>query len=103
MAAAALLAAHPDPSDVDIDGALTGNLCRCGTYQRIRAAVHRAAVRAYRGRLADDRWLDDDLVRIRPVPPGRRHRAGVVGAGSGTALRSEARRLPHRERRSDRR
>jgi isoquinoline 1-oxidoreductase alpha subunit len=43
MAAAALLAAKPDPSDADIDAALSGNICRCGTYQRIRAAVHRAA------------------------------------------------------------
>ena len=43
MAAAALLAAKPDPSDADIDSALSGNICRCGTYQRIRAAVHRAA------------------------------------------------------------
>ena len=49
MAAAALLAANPDPSDADIDAALTGNLCRCGTYQRIRAAVHRAAVLAKEG------------------------------------------------------
>jgi isoquinoline 1-oxidoreductase subunit alpha len=43
MAAAALLASKPVPSDADIDAALSGNLCRCGTYQRIRAAVHRAA------------------------------------------------------------
>ncbi|WP_149195788.1 (2Fe-2S)-binding protein [Luteimonas suaedae] len=43
MSAAALLAAVPSPSDGDIDQALSGNLCRCGTYQRIRAAVHRAA------------------------------------------------------------
>jgi isoquinoline 1-oxidoreductase subunit alpha len=43
MAAAGLLAAKPDPSDSDIDTALSANLCRCGTYQRIRAAVHRAA------------------------------------------------------------
>jgi isoquinoline 1-oxidoreductase subunit alpha len=42
MAAAALLAAHPHPSDADIDTAMT-NICRCGTYQRIRRAVHRAA------------------------------------------------------------
>ena len=42
MAAAALLAANPKPSDADIDKAMT-NICRCGTYQRIRAAVHRAA------------------------------------------------------------
>ena len=43
MAASALLAAKPDPTDADIDAALSGNICRCGTYQRIRAAVHRAA------------------------------------------------------------
>ena len=49
MSAAALLAAKPDPSDADIDAALTGNICRCGTYQRIRAAVHRAAVLAKEG------------------------------------------------------
>jgi isoquinoline 1-oxidoreductase subunit alpha len=43
MAAAALLMAQPRPTDADIDTALSANLCRCGTYQRIRAAVHRAA------------------------------------------------------------
>ena len=43
MAAAALLAARPRPTDAEIDAALSGNICRCGTYQRIRAAVHRAA------------------------------------------------------------
>ena len=43
MSATALLAAKPDPSDADIDAALSGNICRCGTYQRVRAAVHRAA------------------------------------------------------------
>jgi isoquinoline 1-oxidoreductase alpha subunit len=43
MAAAALLAQKPKPSDADIDAAMSGNLCRCGTYQRIRGAVHRAA------------------------------------------------------------
>ena len=43
MAAAALLAQKPKPTDADIDAAMSGNLCRCGTYQRIRTAVHRAA------------------------------------------------------------
>ncbi len=43
MSAAALLAAKSDPTDADIDAALSGNICRCGTYQRVRAAVHRAA------------------------------------------------------------
>ena len=43
LAAVALLKAKPKPTDSDIDAALSGNLCRCGTYQRIRNAVHRAA------------------------------------------------------------
>jgi isoquinoline 1-oxidoreductase alpha subunit len=43
MSAAALLAVKPDPSDADIDAAMAGNLCRCGTYPRIRKAIHRAA------------------------------------------------------------
>ncbi len=43
MSAAALLALKPDPSDADIDAAMAGNLCRCGTYPRIRKAIHRAA------------------------------------------------------------
>jgi isoquinoline 1-oxidoreductase alpha subunit len=43
MSAAALLARTPQPTDADIDAALAGNICRCGTYQRIRAAVHTAA------------------------------------------------------------
>ena len=43
MSAAVLLREKPDPSDVEIDEAMSGNICRCGTYPRIRAAVHRAA------------------------------------------------------------
>jgi aerobic-type carbon monoxide dehydrogenase small subunit (CoxS/CutS family) len=43
MSAAALLAKNPKPTDADIDAAMAGNLCRCGTYQRIRAAIHLAA------------------------------------------------------------
>jgi isoquinoline 1-oxidoreductase alpha subunit len=43
MQAAALLAATPNPTDQDIDDAMQGNLCRCGTYPRIRAAIHDAA------------------------------------------------------------
>lgn len=43
MSAAALLAKNPKPSDQDIDNAMSGNICRCGTYQRIRRAIHRAA------------------------------------------------------------
>jgi isoquinoline 1-oxidoreductase subunit alpha len=43
MSASSLLAQNPKPSDADIDAAMRGNICRCGTYQRIREAVHRAA------------------------------------------------------------
>jgi isoquinoline 1-oxidoreductase alpha subunit len=43
MTAAALLKKNPHPTDADIDTALAGNLCRCGTYLRIRAGIHRAA------------------------------------------------------------
>lgn len=43
MSAVALLAAKPQPTDEDIDTAMSGNVCRCGTYDRIRRAVHRAA------------------------------------------------------------
>jgi aerobic-type carbon monoxide dehydrogenase small subunit (CoxS/CutS family) len=43
MSAVALLAKKPNPSDADIDEAMSGNICRCGTYQRIRKAIHRAA------------------------------------------------------------
>jgi len=43
MAAAALLARNPNPTDEDIDGAMDRNLCRCGTYVRIREGIHRAA------------------------------------------------------------
>jgi aerobic-type carbon monoxide dehydrogenase small subunit (CoxS/CutS family) len=46
MAAAALLAENPTPADADIDDAMSGNLCRCGTYPRIRAAIHIAAEKA---------------------------------------------------------
>jgi isoquinoline 1-oxidoreductase subunit alpha len=43
MSASALLAKTPKPTDAQIDAAMTGNICRCGTYQRIRRAIHRAA------------------------------------------------------------
>lgn len=43
MSAAALLAQNPNPSDTDIDNAMNGNICRCGTYTRIKAAIHTAS------------------------------------------------------------
>ena len=52
MQASSLLAQNPEPTDEDIDGSMSGNLCRCGTYPRIRAAIHRAA------QLAKDEQLD---------------------------------------------
>ncbi|HEX9729284.1 MAG TPA: (2Fe-2S)-binding protein [Gemmatimonadales bacterium] len=48
MSAAALLAEHPRPSDAQIDEAMSGNICRCGTYNRIRQAIHLAAEEATR-------------------------------------------------------
>ena len=52
MAAAALLKKKPKPTDADIDEAMT-NICRCGTYQRIRQAIHMAAGNGNGGRAAD--------------------------------------------------
>jgi isoquinoline 1-oxidoreductase subunit alpha len=49
MSASALLAAKPKPTDADIDAAMAGNICRCGTYQRIRRAIHRAAAMMAQG------------------------------------------------------
>jgi isoquinoline 1-oxidoreductase subunit alpha len=49
MSAAALLKTKPNPGDADIDAAMAGNLCRCGTYLRIRAAIHAAAQSAQSG------------------------------------------------------
>jgi len=49
MAASALLEAHPEPSDDDIDAAMSPILCRCGTYPRIRAAIHAAAAKIKQG------------------------------------------------------
>jgi isoquinoline 1-oxidoreductase alpha subunit len=49
MSAAALLEANPTPNDADIDAAMSGNICRCGTYPRIRRAIHRAAALLEKG------------------------------------------------------
>jgi isoquinoline 1-oxidoreductase subunit alpha len=49
MSAVALLASNPAPTDADIDAAMSGNICRCGTYPRIRKAIHRAAQLAREG------------------------------------------------------
>src|SRR5438093_2826494 len=62
MSAAALLARNPRPTDVQIDEAMDGNLCRCGTYLRIREAIRRAASAGTRG--------SPDPARPAPKPPG---------------------------------
>ncbi len=49
MAAAVLLRENPQPTDADVDECMSGNICRCGTYQRIRKAIHRAAALAVEG------------------------------------------------------
>lgn len=49
MSAVALLKTNPKPNDDDINGAMTGNICRCGTYQRIRRAIHRAVAITAKG------------------------------------------------------
>ena len=50
MAAVALLSRKPQPTDADIDAAMAGNICRCGTYQRIREAIHRVAATGRRAK-----------------------------------------------------
>jgi isoquinoline 1-oxidoreductase alpha subunit len=49
MAATALLMSNDNPTDEDINAAMSGNICRCGTYTRIRAAIHTAAASIRRG------------------------------------------------------
>ena len=49
MTAAALLAKHPKPTDAQIDAAMDGNLCRCGTYVRVREAIHKAVAAGVKG------------------------------------------------------
>ena len=58
MSATALLANNPTPSDKDIDNAMSGNLCRCGTYPRIKAAIHSVA----NGKAATDRELFTNIM-----------------------------------------
>ena len=65
MSAAALLAATPHPDDADIDAAMAGNICRCGTYVRIREAIKKAAGCIMRNR--SDRFLDAGHIAARPA------------------------------------
>ncbi len=53
MSASALLAGEPNPSDAQIDAAMSGNVCRCGTYVRVRKAIHLAAKRSQVTKIAE--------------------------------------------------
>jgi isoquinoline 1-oxidoreductase alpha subunit len=61
MSASALLAKNPHPTDADIDAAMDGNICRCGTYLRIRKAIHRAAEIAAK-KTAEPTHADAELI-----------------------------------------
>jgi isoquinoline 1-oxidoreductase subunit alpha len=63
MSASALLTKTPSPTDTQIDAAMAGNICRCGTYQRIREAIHRAA----KMQAGADQGAAEE---VRPVPEG---------------------------------
>jgi isoquinoline 1-oxidoreductase alpha subunit len=77
MSATALIAKHPQPTDAQIDEAMTGNICRCGTYQRIRAAIHRAAqIHSASGTHPGI----PGALSAGPVPSGNGHKAVVGGA-----------------------
>jgi isoquinoline 1-oxidoreductase beta subunit len=71
MSAAALLRKIPHPSDADIDAALTGNICRCGAYQRIRQAVHLAAEIQEQGRRIDHYHYDHPALIQAVTPEGQ--------------------------------
>jgi xanthine dehydrogenase iron-sulfur cluster and FAD-binding subunit A len=66
MSATALLAKNPRPSDADIDAAMSGNICRCGTYQRVREAIKSASAALGKGKKAEDAH---GTTRISIAPP----------------------------------
>jgi len=79
MSAAALLAKNPQPTDAEVDDAMTGNICRCGTYQRIREAIQRAAqMHAARQHAALEKNLKETATATTVEP-------AVVGAAAGGA------------------
>ena len=71
MSAAALLRKNPHPSDAEIDAALTGNICRCGAYQRVRRAVHLAAEIQEQGRTAATYYFDHPALIQTASPDGQ--------------------------------
>ena len=87
MTAAALLAKKPKPTDADIDGALGTHICRCGTYNRIRKAVHRAA-----GDVARRREVRSEARHraLRPLPRSRREARACAGAASRASIAAVA-------------
>ena len=101
MSAAALLAKTPKPTDQDIDSAMNGNLCRCGTYLRIRQAIHRAAaIAATRavlyiaadGRVASQLALNEEFRAIQHMIRASSHRDTFeVTVHAATAVRRPVR------------
>ena len=93
MAAAVLLREKPKPTDDDIDDGMAGNICRCGTYQRIRKAIHRAAEHASEGRRQMSEIVNLSRRRfLQAVAPSR-------AAGWSSAFTSRARTAQRRARR----
>ena len=95
MSAAALLAKTPRPTDAQIDTAMSGNICRCGTYQRIRRAIHRAARRG-RGRCqspdvrADGAFLKTAAAAGGGLVDRRRTLPAIPALGSGVRAQRPA-------------
>src|SRR6266404_4219780 len=92
MSAAALLASNPNPNDADIDAAMSGNICRCGTYPRIRAAIKQAARAIAKAREGAEMIFDhiaEDTVRSAAGPSGgtlSRRTFLMAGAAVGGGL-----------------
>src|SRR3989441_809500 len=84
MAAAALLAAHPDPSDADIDAALTGNLCRCGTYQGIWTLLPMLVAEEL-----DADWSKINVANAKAAPVYAHPTVGLQMTGGSTTTLSE--------------
>jgi len=79
MSAAALLAKNPQPTDAQIDASMTGNICRCGTYQRIREAIHRAAKMQAAPSKATAAEPAPDVEHASTVPGGRAPLVALAG------------------------
>jgi isoquinoline 1-oxidoreductase subunit alpha len=84
MSAAALLAKKPQPTDADIDEAMSGNICRCGTYQRIREAIHHLA-QTHAGSARQHAMPDQMAKEPEDTPGVTPDEPAAVGATAGGA------------------